>query len=108
MHARPIRPHGFRQHNVAIAFYISGISTFSLDMLLVISYTYNFDVSVPAENSITAHFPMMQFTHDSLSQFILHIFLYGGQLVIKLRATHRRLCHTLTTGQPIMVTHLLT
>ena len=66
MHARPIRPHGFRQHNVAIAFYISDISTFSLDMLLVVSYTYEFEVSVPAENSITAQFPMMQFTHDSL------------------------------------------
>jgi hypothetical protein len=67
MHARPIRPHEFRQHNVAIAFYIGGISTFSLDMLLVVSYTYEFEVSVPAENSITAQFPMMQFTHDSLS-----------------------------------------
>jgi hypothetical protein len=60
--------------------------------------TYNFDVSVPAENSITTHFPMMQFTHDNLSQFILHIFLYGGQLLIKHRATHRRRCHTLTIG----------
>jgi hypothetical protein len=40
MHARPIRPHEFRQHNVAIAFYISGISTFSLGILLVVSYTY--------------------------------------------------------------------
>jgi hypothetical protein len=75
----------------------------SLGILLVVIYTYEFEVSVPAENSITAHFPMMQFTHDSLSQFILHIFLYGGQLLIKRRATHRRRCHTLTTGQPIVV-----
>jgi hypothetical protein len=67
IHARPIRPHKFRQHKVAIAFYIGGISTFSLDMLLVVSYTYEFEVSVPAENYITAQFPMMQFTHDSLS-----------------------------------------
>ena len=103
MHARPIRPHQFCPLNVAIAFYIGGISTFSLDMLLVVSYTYEFEVSVPAENSITAQFPMMQFTHDSLSQFILHILLYGGQLLIKRRATHRRRCHTLTTGQPIVV-----
>jgi hypothetical protein len=108
MHARPIRPHKFRQHNVAIAFYIGGISTFSLDMLLVVSYTYEFEVSVPAKNSITTQFPMMQFTHDRLSQFILHIFLYGGQLFIKRRAMHRRRCHTLTIGQLIMVTHLLT
>jgi hypothetical protein len=108
MHDRPIRPHEFRQHNVAIVFYIGGISTFSLDMLVVVSYTYEFEVSVPAENSITAHFPMMQFPHDSLSQYILHIFLYGGQLLIKHRAMHRRHCHTLTTGQPIMVTHLFT
>ena len=64
---------------------------FSLGILLVVSYTYVFEVSVPAENSITAQFPMMQFTHDSLSQFILHIFLYGGQLIIKRRATHRAL-----------------
>jgi hypothetical protein len=108
MHACPIRPHEFRQHNVAIAFYIGGISTFSLGILLVVSYTYEFEVSVPAENSITAQFSMMQFTHNSLSQFILHILLYGGQLLIKRRATHRRCCHTLTIGQLIMVTHLLT
>jgi hypothetical protein len=44
----------FCQHNVAIAFYIGGIPTFSLNILLVISYTYGFEVSVPAENSITA------------------------------------------------------
>jgi hypothetical protein len=103
MHARPIRPHEFCQLNRAIAFYIGGVPTFSLDILLVVSYTYEFKVSVPAENFITALFPMMQFTHDSLSQFILHIFLYGGQLLIKRRATHRRRCHTLTTGQPIVV-----
>jgi hypothetical protein len=35
-------------------------------ILLVVNYTYVFEVSVPAENSITAHFPMMQVTHDSL------------------------------------------
>jgi hypothetical protein len=108
MHARPIRPHEFCQLNMAIAFYIGGIPTFSLDILLVVNYTYDFEVSVPAEKSITAQFPMMKFTHDSLSQFILHIFLYGGQLLIKCRATHRRRCHTLTIGQLIMVTHLLT
>jgi hypothetical protein len=50
MHGRPIRSHEFRQHNVAIAFYIGGIPTFSLDILLVVSYTYEFEVSVPAEN----------------------------------------------------------
>jgi hypothetical protein len=27
MHARPIRPHKFCQHNVAIAFYLGGIFT---------------------------------------------------------------------------------
>jgi len=91
---------------VAITFYIGGIR--SLSVLLVVSYTYVFEVSVPAENSIIAQVPMMQFTHDSLSQFILHILLYGGQLIIKRRATHRRRCHTLTIGQLIMVTHLLT
>jgi hypothetical protein len=91
---------------VAIAFYIGGIR--SLSVLLVVNYTYVFEVSVLAENSITTQFPMMQFTHDSLSQFILHILLYGGQLIIKRRATHRRRCHTLTIGQLIMVTYLLT
>jgi hypothetical protein len=70
--------------------YIGGISTFSLDILVVVSYTYEFEVCVPAENSITAHFPKMQFTYDNLSQCILHILLYGGQLFIKRRATHRR------------------
>jgi hypothetical protein len=80
----------------------------SHDILLVVSYTYVFEVSVPAEKSITAQFPMMQVTHDSVSQFILHILLYGGQLFIKRRATHRRRCHTLTIGQLIMVTYLLT
>jgi hypothetical protein len=55
MHARLIRPHKFCQHNVAIAFYIGGIR--SLSVLLVVSYTYVFEVSVPAENSITAQFP---------------------------------------------------
>jgi hypothetical protein len=78
MHAHSIRPHEFCQHNVGIVFYIGGIFTFSLGVLLVVSYTYGFEVSVPAENSITAQFPMMQFTQDNLSQFILHIFLYGG------------------------------
>jgi hypothetical protein len=63
MHARPIRPHNFRQHNVAIAFYIGGISTFSLDMLLVVSYTYEFEVSVPAEN----------FHHSSIPNDAIHI-----------------------------------
>jgi hypothetical protein len=38
----------------------------SLGILLVVNYTYVFEVSVPTENSITAQFPMMQFTHDSL------------------------------------------
>jgi hypothetical protein len=65
MHARLIRPHKFCQHNVAIAFYIGGILA-TLDILLIVSYTYVFEVSVPAENSITTQFPMMQFTHDSL------------------------------------------
>jgi hypothetical protein len=35
--------------------------------LLIVNYTYVFEVSVPAEKSITSHFPMMQVTHDSLS-----------------------------------------
>jgi hypothetical protein len=81
---------------VAIAFYIGGIC--SLSVLLVVSYTYVFEVSVPAEKSITAHFSMMQVTHDSLSQFILHILLYGGQLIIKRQATHRRLSGTIIRG----------
>jgi hypothetical protein len=76
MHARSIRPHKFRQHNVAIAFYIGGISTFSLGILLVVSYTYVSKLVYLQKISITAHFPMMQFTHDSLSQFILHITPY--------------------------------
>jgi hypothetical protein len=50
--------------------------TFSLDIFLVVSYTYEFEVSVPTENSITAQFPIMQFTHDNLSQFILHISIW--------------------------------
>jgi hypothetical protein len=49
----------FCQSNVAIAFYIGGIR--SLSVLLVVSYTYVFEVSVPAENSITAHF-----SHDAV------------------------------------------
>jgi hypothetical protein len=36
MHARLIRPHKFCQHNVSIAFYIGGIPSFSLDILLVV------------------------------------------------------------------------
>jgi hypothetical protein len=72
----------FCQSNVAKAFYIGGI-LMTLGILLVVSYTCVFEVSVPAKKSITAQFPMIQFTHDSLSQFILHIFLYGGQLFIK-------------------------
>jgi hypothetical protein len=56
MHARPMRPHEFCQHTVAIAFYIGGILT-SLSVLLVVSYTYIFEVSVPAEKSITTQFP---------------------------------------------------
>jgi hypothetical protein len=86
-----------------VAYYVS------LDILLVVSYTYVFEVSVPAEKSITSQFPNDAIsTHDSLSQFILHILLYGGQLIIKHRAMHRRRCHTLTIGQVIMVTYLLT
>jgi hypothetical protein len=38
----------FCQHNVAVTFYLGGILT-SLGILLVISYTYIFEVSVPAE-----------------------------------------------------------
>jgi hypothetical protein len=59
MHAHPMHPHEFCQHNVAITFYIGGILT-TLDILLVISYTYVFEVSVPAEKSITT-----QFSHDA-------------------------------------------
>jgi hypothetical protein len=65
MHARPMRHHKFCHSNVAIAFYLGGIRSLSR-YLLAVSYTYEFAVSVPAENFITAHFPMMQFTHDSL------------------------------------------
>jgi hypothetical protein len=77
-------------------------------ILLVVSYKYVSGLVYLQKIFITAQFPMMQFKHDSLSQFILHILLYGGQLIIKRRATHRRRCHTLTIGQLIMVTHLLT
>jgi hypothetical protein len=45
MHARPKRPHKFCQHNVATTFYIGGIPTFSLSILLVVNYTYIFEVS---------------------------------------------------------------
>jgi hypothetical protein len=44
----------FCQSNVAIAFYIGGILTTLTIFLLVVSYTYIFEVSVPAEKSITA------------------------------------------------------
>jgi hypothetical protein len=108
MHARPIRPHKFLPTSCGHSVLYRWHTNDSLGILLVVSYTYVFEVSVPAENSITAHFPMMQFTHDSLSQFICHILLYGGQHFIKSRATHRRRCHTLTIRQPIMVTYLLT
>jgi hypothetical protein len=108
MHARPIRPHEFLPTHCGNNVLYRWHTNDSHGILLVVSYTYVFEVSVPAEKSITAHFPMMQFTHDSLSQVILHISLYGGQLIIKRRATHRRRCHTLTIGQLIMVTHLLT
>jgi hypothetical protein len=57
MHARPIRPYEFRQHNMAIAFYIGGIHTFSLDILLAGSYTYGFEVCVPAKNFHHSPFP---------------------------------------------------
>jgi hypothetical protein len=81
----------------------------SLGILLVVSYTYVFEVSVPAEKIHHSPIPNdARSTHDSLSQFILHILLYGGQLIIKHQATHRRHCHTLTIGQLIMITHLLT
>jgi hypothetical protein len=108
MHARPIRPHKFLPIYYDNSVLYRWHTYDSHSILLVISYTYVFKVSVPAENSITTHFPMMQFTHDSLSRFILHILLYGGQLIIKRRATHRRHCHTLTVEQLIMVTHLHT
>jgi ABC-type multidrug transport system permease subunit len=49
--------HEFRQYNVAIALYIGGISTFSLGILLVVSYTYGFEVSVPVENFHHSPFP---------------------------------------------------
>jgi hypothetical protein len=108
MHAHPMRPHKFLPVSCGSNVLCSSYTYDSLGILLVVSYSYVFKVSVPTENSITAQFPMMQFTHDSLSQFILHILLYGGQLIIKRRATHRRRCHTLTIGQLILVTHLLT
>jgi hypothetical protein len=108
MHARPMRP-----HKILPIYYGNNVlyrwpTYVSHSILLVVSYTYVFKVSVPAENPSQDNFLMMQFTHDSLSQFILHIMLYGGQLIIKRRATHRRRCHTLTIGQLIMVTYLLT
>ena len=107
MHARPIRPHKFCQHNVAIAFYIGGIR--SLSRYCKSSATHTFSRLVYLQKIPSQpNFPMMQFTHDSLSQFILHMLLYGGQLFIKRRAMHRCCCHTLTIGQLIMVTHLLT
>ena len=108
MHAHLIRPHKFLPIYCGNSVLYRWHTYDSHGILLVVSYTYVFEVSVPAENFITAQFPMMQFTHDSLSQFILHILLYGGQLIIKRRATHRHRCHTLTIGQLIMVTHLLT
>jgi hypothetical protein len=76
MHARPIHPHRFCQHNVAIAFYISGIHMFSLGILLVVSYTYRFEVSVPAENSIIAQFPMMLDSHMTVYHSLYSIYFY--------------------------------
>jgi hypothetical protein len=68
MHVRPTRPHNFCQHNVAIVFYINGIPTFSLGILLVVSYSYRFGDSVATKNFIIAR------PHDALvhtSRFII-------------------------------------
>jgi hypothetical protein len=75
MHARPIHPHKFCQHNMAVTFYIGGILT-TLGILLVVSYTYIFEVSVPAENSITAQFPIMQDPHMTVYHSIYSIYFY--------------------------------
>jgi hypothetical protein len=63
MHARPMCPHKFCHGNSVLYRW----HTYdSLGILLVVSYTYVFKVSVLAENSSQTNLPMMQFTHDSL------------------------------------------
>jgi hypothetical protein len=63
MHARPIRPHKFLSiycgNNVLYRWHTYD----SHGILLVVSYTYVFEVSVPAEKSITCQVPMMQDPH---------------------------------------------
>ena len=49
---------------------------FSLGILLVVSYTYVFEVSVPAENSITVQFPMMQDPHMIVYHSLHSIYFY--------------------------------
>jgi hypothetical protein len=46
-------------------------------ILLVVSYTYVFEVSVPAENSITAHLPMMQNPHMTVYHSLYSIYCYN-------------------------------
>ena len=92
---------------MAIAFYIGGIR--SLSVLLVVSYTYVFEVSVPAENSITTQFPMKQDPHMTVYHSLYSI--YGYMEASSSLSAEPRIgvgATLLTIGQLIMVTHLLT
>jgi hypothetical protein len=57
MHARPKRPHNFLPIYCGISILYRWHTYDSLDILLVVIYTYVFKVSVLAENFITAQFP---------------------------------------------------
>jgi hypothetical protein len=54
MHARPKRPHNFLPIYCGISILYRWHTYDSLDILLVVIYTYVFKVSVLAENFITA------------------------------------------------------
>jgi hypothetical protein len=60
MHARPVRPHKFLPIYYGNSILSRWHTYDSLSILLVINHTYVLEVSVPAENSITVQFPMMQ------------------------------------------------
>jgi hypothetical protein len=57
MHARPIRPHKFFPNYCGDSVLSRWHTYDSHGILLVVNYTYVFEVSVPAEKSITAQFP---------------------------------------------------
>jgi hypothetical protein len=48
----------------------------SLGILLVVNYTYVFEVSVPTEDSITAQLPIMQNPHMTVYHSLYSIYCY--------------------------------